>query len=258
MKQEILSNEEVAPGIFRMSIAIWGKAKDFIPGQFVHVRCSSRLNPLLRRPFSVHKVNSNSVEILYKVVGMGTKLLSEEKPGNELDITGPLGQGFSVRDSTEPVMILAGGMGVAPTLFLAHFLKNPWRQVLIGAKNDKCVLCEEEFRKIGCSVMVTTDDGSYGRKGYLSCLFEELMREKPPAFVYACGPVDLLREVAAICNIHKTPCEVSFENHMACGVGACLGCVIAVKTENGIGYKRVCREGPVFKADAIAWDNLVA
>ncbi len=258
MKQEILSNEEVAPGIFRMGIAIWKRIQSACPGQFVHIRCSSTFEPLLRRPLSIHEIDSNEVKLLYKVIGSGTKLLSEKKPGEKLDIVGPLGHGFNVEPSPESVMIVAGGIGAAPVLFLAHFLKAARKQVLIGARTGELILYEEEFKKLGFSVEVTTDDGSYGKKGLVSSLFEEFLKRETPAIVYACGPVALLKEVADTCGNCGIPCQVSIENQMACGVGACLGCVIKTKEKDGSTiYRRVCKDGPVFDASIVSWESLI-
>ncbi len=258
MKQEILSNEEVAPGIFRMSVVGWKEIQSALPGQFLHVRCSTTFDPLLRRPFSIHDANSNEVKLLYKIIGSGTKLLSEKKAGEKLDIVGPLGHGFSVEPPPESVLIVAGGIGIAPMLFLARFVKAARKQVLIGARTGELILYEEEFKKLGFSVEVTTDDGSYGSKGQVSALFKEFVKGQAPMTVYACGPVALLKEVADTCSSYNIDCEVSLENQMGCGVGACLGCVIKTKLkDNGIIYKRVCREGPVFDANTVSWENLI-
>ncbi len=288
MKQEILSNEEAAPGIFRMGVAVWERIQSACPGQFVHIRCSSAFDPLLRRPLSIHGINSKEVKLLYKVIGKGTKLLSEKKAGEKLDIIGPLGHGFHVEPSPELVMIVAGGMGIAPLLFLAQTLRNmkaaaaapdsirghPAQagdagnskakrfaagkdiRILVGARTGECILCEEEFKKQGFPVEVTTDDGSCGKKGVVSSLFKEFLKRETPAMVYACGPAALLKEVADTCGNYNLPCQVSLENRMACGVGACLGCAIKTKEKNGsIIYKRVCKDGPVFDANTIVWEG---
>ncbi len=258
VKQKIVSNEEVAPGVFRMSVEGWKEIQSASPGQFLHIRCSTTFEPLLRRPFSIHDVDSNEVRILYKVIGCGTKLLSEKKPGDKLDVVGPLGHGFSIEPPSESVVIVAGGIGVAPMLFLARLIKARRKQVLIGARTRGLILYEEEFRRPGCSVEVTTDDGSYGKKGQVSALLREFLRGQKPAIVYACGPVGLLKEIANTCSSYNTLCQVSLENRMGCGVGACLGCVIRTKEKDGSTiYRRVCREGPVFDAGTVSWGSLI-
>jgi len=257
VKQEILTNEKIAPNIFRAGIAVWEEGKSSSPGQFLHIRCSSTFTPLLRRPLSIHEVNSNEISILYKVVGIGTELLSKKDPGEELDIIGPLGKGFSLNPVAGSVVIVAGGMGIAPTFFLARSLKASKKQVLIGARTAGLVLCEEILKEAGCAVSVATDDGSYGEKGQVSTLFRKFMNGEKPDIVYACGPAALLKEVAGACADYGVPCEVSLEGYMACGVGACLGCAVKMKGENGsLVYKRVCRDGPVFDANMVLWEDL--
>jgi dihydroorotate dehydrogenase electron transfer subunit len=280
VKQKILSNEEIAPGIFRMAVSIWEEAQKACPGQFIHIRCSPFNDPLLRRPLSIHELTPETVGVLYRVVGKGTDLLSKRKRGETLDVIGPLGCGFRTKPAGEPVVIVAGGMGVAPLLFLAQSLMNvdrdieakqvppqnrlaslPLRQrdvrVLIGAKTKEFILCEEEFRKLGCSVDIATDDGSYGQKGYVSSLFEESIRKKKPGQVFVCGPNAMLKEIAIVSARRAVECQVSFENQMGCGVGVCLGCVIKTRERDGIsGYRRVCRDGPVFDARTVLWDEL--
>ena len=280
MRQKVLSNEGIAPGIFRMTVSIWEKAEKACPGQFIHIRCSSLNDPLLRRPLSIHELTPEIVGILYRVVGKGTALLSRRKREEALDVIGPLGCGFRAKPAGGPVVIVAGGMGVAPLLFLAQSLMNtdrhmeakqappqnrraslPLQQkdvsVLIGAKSGELILCEEEFRKLGCSAEVATDDGSCGQKGYVSSLFEESIEKRKPGQVFACGPNAMLREIATASARRAIECQVSFENQMGCGVGVCLGCVIRTKEGDGIsGYRRVCRDGPVFDARTVLWDEL--
>lgn len=265
LKRKVLSNEEIAPDIFRVRMEIWDEVKSACPGQFIHVRCSSLYDPLLRRPFSIHEVNRDTVGILYRVVGKGTVLLSEKKRGDMLDVMGPLGSGFKILPGRGPFVIAAGGMGAAPMIFLAKIISgmvkdsagkfgNADIKVLIGAQTKKLVLCEEDFKKLGCSVEVATDDGSYGREGYVSRLFNELVGKMKPLRVYACGPGAMLREIAIEAFKYKVSCQMSFEARMGCGVGVCLGCVVKMKEPDGsLVYKRVCREGPVFDAEAVVW-----
>ena len=292
MLQEILSNEEVAGGIFRMAISSWPEVQDAHAGQFIHIRCSSLYDPLLRRPFSIHERNQDSLVILYRVVGKGTDLLSKRKPGEKIDVIGPLGCGFKAEPSAESALIVAGGMGVAPLLFLAQTIRNeivvaelarlkkskasfattgetiraeqvlPVQRgaehikVLLGARTRGLVLCEEKFKKLDCSVEITTDDGSYGEKGYVSLLFKKVFEEAKPSKVYACGPWEMLREIAGMSRNCGVRCQVSIESQMGCGVGACLGCVIETKRPDGsICYRRVCKEGPVFDAKTVVWED---
>jgi len=210
--------------------------------------------PLLRRPFSIHKAGGSVIEILYEVIGKGTEILAKRKAGEHLDIIGPLGNGFSFQLSAKsryrPVLV-AGGMGVAPLVFLAQKLKNYKGLVLIGARTKKQILCEKEFQKAGFDVKIATDDGSAGFRGRVTDLLEDLLQAPSDKLraIYACGPRPMLKEISRLAGKYKIPSQISLEEHMACGIGACLGC--AVNTEEG--SRRVCREGPVFKAQEIIW-----
>jgi dihydroorotate dehydrogenase electron transfer subunit len=204
-------------------------------------------------------------------VGTGTELLSTKKPGESLDLLGPLGHGFDVHkpvtEHRTPILI-AGGMGVAPLLFLAERLAGrggPKARVLIGARTAKQILCEKEFKKYSCDVTIATDDGSRGHKGLVTELLTShlltvncqhpALSEKPVSpsgvlsTIYACGPKPMLQAVSGIAREHVLAAQLSLEAHMACGIGACLGCVVKTKA----GYERVCKEGPVFDALDIVW-----
>ncbi|MDD5669413.1 MAG: hypothetical protein PHE58_05220 [Candidatus Omnitrophica bacterium] len=178
-----------------------------------------------------------------------------KKPGEFLDIIGPLGNGFSYRDNDEKnpgsVILIGGGMGVAPLVFLAERVKKQKIIVLLGAGTKAHIHCENDFRKIGCEVKIATDDGSRGFHGRVTSLFEELLTKQFPlrANVYACGPAPMLKALCAISGKHNIQTQISLESHMSCGFGACLGCVINTRD----GYKRVCKEGPVFQAEEVIW-----
>jgi dihydroorotate dehydrogenase electron transfer subunit len=183
--------------------------------------------------------------------------LSRRKPGDILDIIGPLGNGFSLKKGR--AIIVAGGVGVAPLVFLAEKLislraksSELRAEVLIGAKTKNHILCEKEFKDLGLNVTIATDDGSRGFKGRVTEALDYLLRAKSRELptIYACGPAPMLKAVSAIAKKHKIPAQLSLEAHMACGIGACLGCV--VKTTQG--FKRVCKEGPVFGSQELIWD----
>jgi len=287
IKAKILSNINIGSNYYKMSLEAPYIAKAAKPGQFVMVRCSDSTGPLLRRPFSIHRVKGQKgIEILYEVIGKGTEILSEKKKKEYIDVLGPLGNGFSFsslvpsafakasadRRPSSLVFLIAGGIGVAPLIFLAEKLVSAKPIVLIGAKTKKLILCEKDFKKIGAKVHVATDDGSYGYKGFISELFKDMLRRTtdacPPkpwrrrkgrrttdegrlTTICACGPELMLKAIADICNKEKIPCEVSLETKMACGFGACLSC--AVKLKGGSSYKLACKDGPVFNADEITW-----
>ncbi|MBU4590714.1 MAG: dihydroorotate dehydrogenase electron transfer subunit [Candidatus Omnitrophica bacterium] len=239
IRAKILQNKKVCGDYYKMALDAPYIAKNAKPGQFVQVRCSDGTEPLLRRPFSVHKVKGKTVEILYEIIGQGTEILSERNTGETLDVLGPLGNGFTL--SNMPAVIIAGGIGVAPLVFLAEELakKKIKAIVLIGAKTKNMILCEKDFKNTGAEVKIATDDGSKGCKGFVSNLFEKAVGK----IVYACGPAQMLKCVADMCKKKKMHCEISLEEKMACGIGACLGCAVKVK---GGGYKLACKDGPVF------------
>ena len=277
-KVAILANEEVAPGYFRMVLRANRVAEEAGAGQFIHVRVSDKYEPLLRRPFSIHRIGQkrkaekfkaeslklDDIEILYEVVGEGTRILAKKAAGEELDILGPLGRGFDLPEDLEAAILVAGGMGVAPLLALAdEIVKIEKRKVrntyvIIGARTKRLVLCEDDFRDLGMEVKVATDDGSKGYKGLAPDLLKELLLtlDPRPPTIFACGPREMLREIDAISVNQEIPGRLSLESQMGCGVGACQGCVIRVKSLKSEveSYQRVCKDGPVFRAGEIIWE----
>lgn len=258
-RAEIVSNQVVAPGYYKMVLASERIAKKVKPGQFVHIRCSESYQPLLRRPFSIHsQIDGQTFSLLYQVVGTGTALLSQKKPRQSLDVLGPLGQGFETYPQDERAILVGGGIGVAPLLFLAQQLLKGKKQVilLLGAKTKDRLLAVSDFKSLDVEVTVTTEDGSAGSRGIVSDLFEQtlLTTDRPrKTTIYACGPEAMLARITTISLIYDFPCQVCLEEMMACGVGACLSCVVATKQ----GYRRVCAEGPVFDGGEIEWEKIV-
>lgn len=278
-KCRVLDHQQIAPRYFQLTLASAYISSNAKPGQFVQVRCSEEYDPLLRRPFSIHRISKKTkrFSLLYEVVGKGTELLSQAKVGAELDLLGPLGNGFSIdksksrlagsrktlsssnKEAGQTAILVGGGMGVAPLVSLAEQITNDKFQmtnslhVLIGAKNKKQVLCEKTFREITDKVLVCTDDGSLGQKSLVSdILLEKLSVVSCQSLViYACGPKAMLKAVADIAAQKKIACQVSMEARMACGIGTCLGCVIKTKD----GYKKVCNDGPVFNSKEIIWQS---
>jgi dihydroorotate dehydrogenase electron transfer subunit len=265
IKARLVYNQRVRDNYLHCALRAPKIAHNASPGQFVNVRLNETFIPLLRRPLSIHKVSGSNIEFLYEVIGPGTEILAQKKPGAYLDVIGPLGNGFDYRlalaDYTLPILI-AGGMGVAPLIFLAEKLAEVKSQkskvkslVLIGAKNKNKIICIKEFRKLGCEVKIATDDGSLGFRGKVTELLKKVLPKNPGTCelknsIYACGPRPMLREIAFIAKRCNIPAQVSLEEHMACGIGACLGCAVNTKQT----FKRVCKEGPVFNAAEIVWE----
>lgn len=260
---KILENEEIGPERYKMALSAPQIGRQAKPGQFIHVRVSKSFPPLLRRPFSVHRVQGQKIEILYKVVGKGTEILSRKSKDEYLDILGPLGKGYQLPSATSKIsdiILVAGGTGVASLLFLAESISvaNPELSilVLIGAKNREELLSEGDFRRLGCRVEVATENGTKGYKGLASDLLQKylpLSGDKPKSIVFACGPSEMLKMIGKISMKHRFSCQVSLEERLACGVGACLGCVVKAKGSTYT-YKRVCKDGPVFDAGELIWE----
>ncbi|NOY53283.1 MAG: dihydroorotate dehydrogenase electron transfer subunit [Deltaproteobacteria bacterium] len=249
LSSELIKNEEVALGIRRLTLSLDGDLYSCAPGRFVMVRASSSLDPLLGRAFSVHDYAAQRLSILYRVAGRGTEWISRRKPGERLNLTGPLGTGFDVTSPVRKAVLIAGGVGVAPFRFLARTLRDRGVKVILfyGARTAAELVPLDEFAASGMTVLTATDDGSLGEPGTVTELFREHLRKTSPSEsvkVYACGPRPMLLEVARMTRGAGIDCEVSLESVMACGLGTCMGCVI--RTTGG--YRRVCREGPVFDA----------
>lgn len=253
---EIIRTETLAAGIHRFTLKAPDMAAAARPGQFVMVRVGTGMDPLLRRPFSVHQVAEGGLlQILFKVIGKGTAWIAGLQPGRELDLLGPLGRGFDHSASAGGHCLVGGGIGIAPLLFLAKKLLQTNGasavKVLLGARTgEEIVSLAEDFGALGLEVLTTTEDGSLGRQGQVTDLMTTLPQGTPPT-VYACGPYPMLRAVTGLCRSRGWACQVSLETVMACGLAACLGCAVSRFDMNG--YVHVCKDGPVFDADEVAW-----
>lgn len=225
-------------------------AKRAKPGQFLHIKVDEKTT-ILRRPLSIHKIEKNLVYILFRVRGRGTKLLAQCKKGDNFDVIGPLGKGFTIKPKTS--ILIAGGMGVAPLVFLAEKMtetkkSKPKNQnlILLGAKSKKEILAENEFKKTGFNIKIATEDGSRGYKGSVVDLLGKLLiaiDKRQAVNLYACGPKEMFYEIKKILKKYpQIQAQVSFEQFMGCGLGICYGCAIETKE----GYKKVCKDGPVF------------
>lgn len=250
----IVEHVEVSPGYKIMTIAAVDFTNISHPGQFVLIKCGTSYDPFLRRPLSIHRVDRNKGEasFLYQIKGTGTKWLSVQHEGDVLQILGPLGQGFRYSGSNKKGLLIGAGVGVAPLLFLAQelaFLK--WKlTVLIGARNVQGLLAVPELNQYGI-VKTITEDGSSGTRGTIVDLINEEVKIAKWDMIFACGPSGVLKEVKKISTQRGIPAQISLEERMACGVGACLGCVCKL-AETG-DYVRICKEGPVFNAREVAF-----
>lgn len=257
---KIFSNREICPGYYRMRISCGQVYQDALPGQFVMLRLAGQLSPLLRRPFSIHDVimertGVTGFDILYKIIGKGTGALSRSRAGDEVDVLGPLGRGFTTWGNFRRIHMVAGGIGVAPFVFLAkHLMRQGYSgsqiTLFVGGRSCEDLLCLEMFEDLGIQVIVTTDDGSAGSQCLVTQPLRESLRQQKPEILFACGPIPMLREVIAISRKDGIPCQVSIEAMMACGMGACLGCAVENR-DSSEKYSHACMDGPVFEADRI-------
>ena len=247
-KAKITSHQRIAPGVFLMSLASPRMAATARPGQFIHLKPAAPGPLLLRRPFSINRVKGNRLFIMYRVVGRGTSLFSSLPVGTEIDVLGPLGRGFEIRRKYKEHVILAGGMGLAPMQFLADRLRTMKldARLFYGCAGKKDMLpCPSPGR------VIATDDGSCGYRGFVTDAFLSQLEELKKPAVYACGPWPMLKKTALICHQRNIDCQVSLEAFMACGVGACQGCVVKGVRE----YVTVCLQGPVFDSREIDWEQ---
>ena len=269
-KTTILSNQEISPDYFRMKILAPGISDLASPGQFVMLRAQVTEEPLLRRPFGIFATgllpsdcdglpDKEYVEILYKVVGRGTRLMRELHEGDRVELLGPLGQGFELAAQGREQILVGGGIGLVPLYMLASELVKTSRvRLLIGGRSRKDVLVVTEFERLGVETYVSTDDGTLGEQGPVTQVLERKLNKYPDAAVYACGPMPMLEAVQRICQPRQVDLQVSLEAFMACGVGACLGCVVkgAGHSEADPHYLCTCKEGPVFRAEQLDWQLL--
>lgn len=252
LRLPVLDHTEVRPNIMRLV----AEAPEFraVPGQFVHVLCGESWDPLLRRPLSIHNLESDRLSLLYEICGKGTQLLARKSAGDMLDLIGPLGSGFDPpKSDDQPVLLIGGGIGVAPLYFLSRSLIRSGRTAacsfLIGARTANSLVCLDEISECGMSVIISTDDGTMGYHGFVSCLLDQCLASTEICpMIYACGPTPMLKAVVSIAETNGTECQISTEAKMACGVGACMSC--AIMSRSG-GYVRTCKEGPVFYSSEV-------
>lgn len=245
----VLDNRALATGYHRINLQAPAIARLAVPGQFVQVFMTSRHSPMLPRPFSIYRADPGAGELtlLVEIKGRGTALLAEVSAGAALKLLGPLGRGFP---STPPHSVLvAGGMGIVPLAFLAAFTEEP-KTLIYCARTAGLLVCPRpELDRPGLNIIEATDDGSRGEQGTAADLLSR--RIEGAGAVFACGPRLMLAAVNKICRRSGVKAWFSLEERMACGIGACLGCAVATTG----GYRRVCRDGPVFPAEEVIFDE---
>ena len=255
----IVSNERDTDQYFRLVLRAPQIAPLIRPGQFAHVRILPLKDALLRRPFSIFQVADGTFSILYKTVGKGTDALARMRAGEEVSGIAPLGHGFTVpKAGGETPLLVAGGYGMAAMFLLAQ--RSPQKGgVFVGGRRRVDILCEKDFAAIGWEVRVATEDGSHGEKGLVTQpLLAEIRNSKfdiRNCKLFACGPTPMLKAVGKLAEEFNVPAELSMDEHMCCGVGTCLTCVIKVKSGDSWEYQRTCTEGPVYDSRQIVWEE---
>jgi dihydroorotate dehydrogenase electron transfer subunit len=238
--------------VFRLTLEAPKLAAAARPGQFAMLGCGSGFDPFLRRPLSIHRVQgvSGTVSFLCRVRGRGTEWLASRRQGEAVSLLGPLGRGFRYEGNSKRALLVSAGIGVAPLLFLAETLMGlNWTiTILIGARTRKGILCRSDFERYG-RVLVSTDDGSAGRRGSVVDLLRKVFDKDSYAQIYACGPQPVLGAVSQLSADKGIPAQLSLEERMACGLGACMGCVCQGADPSRM--VRVCADGPVFDASEV-------
>ena len=252
LKASVIENRQLINNHYLLTLQPLKKIKKPGPGRFFMLTVDDGLDPLLKRPFSIHRWTGGNFQILYRVAGKGTHLLSKKKQGDTMEAIGPLGNGFNVGKTQNNIILVAGGIGIAPVFALAETVSKRKPLLFYGTRTKKEALCIDNLKSLGIKPVMSTDDGTLGTKGnIINVMKKHLTRStlSTDCVIYACGPGPMLRSLSEFTKKHGLNAYAALEQNMACGLGTCLGCV--VNTVNG--YKRVCKEGPVFPIDEIIW-----
>lgn len=257
VKARIMEKEYLKNDIVKFSVKADGIVKNAKPGNFLEIKVSETTYPFLRRPISIYNIRKDEeiLEFIVQIKGEGTKLLCEKKIGDIVDVIGPLGFGTFKYEKYQNIAIIGGGIGVFPLYELAKEAKEAKEQnknvnIYLGFRNKDYVVLEKEFKNVSNKLVVTTDDGSYGNSGFAIKFLEEDLKIKKVDCIYACGPLPMLRAIKELSIKENIPCQVSLEQRMGCGIGACLGCSVkkANSSKENPQYFQVCKGGPVFFA----------
>ena len=258
MNQTLIHQKAITQDIFHMTFNAPEIAREAQPGQFVHMRITEGIDPLLRRPLSIHRVHrqKGTLEILYRVVGRGTALMSKAESGDSFDLMGPLGKGFRIDDSFTHALVVAGGMGSAPVFFLIDELVEYGKQVTFfwGAKTGQEIFGVDALKQAGVEVHTATEDGTLGVCGLVTDPLSQFLSSPDTQTSYegfVCGPKPMLKCIQEIIVDTSITWQASLEEKMACGMGVCIGCAVQTQT----GYQMVCSDGPVMDLKEIVFDG---
>ena len=243
----IVQKHSLAREVYSYTLSAGRIARSAQAGQFVHVLCPG--HSTLRRPLSLCRIDPDKgqIRLVFEVRGEGTKALSSLREGDMMDIMGPLGHGFALLDPAKRVVVVGGGIGVPPMLEVAAHYGANCRAVL-GFRSADAVILTRDFEALGCEVLLSTDDGTRGRKGFVTQSLQETLEREPADMIYACGPLPMLKGVASIARQQGIRCQVSLEERMGCGIGACLVCACKTQKDGKESYSHVCKDGPVFES----------
>lgn len=247
----VIEKTEISTGIFSYVILCPEVAKNAKCGQFVHIRVPGFT---LRRPISICDIDkeNGTIRIVFEIRGKGTEKLTEINTGDEIDMIAPLGNGFTLNEIPEgkKIVVIGGGIGVPPLYAVA---KNYGTQAIaiIGFRSHDKIILQSDFTSAGAETITCTDDGSYGVKGVVTIPLFEKLEQESIAKIFACGPTPMLKAIIGAAKLYNIPCEVSLEQRMACGVGACVGCACTINRGGKQFTLRVCKDGPVFKAEEV-------
>jgi dihydroorotate dehydrogenase electron transfer subunit len=255
---QIIFNKKIASGTFLMGLKSAEIVIQARPGQFVMIRVGPNTDPLLRRPFSICGTRGDDLFlILYRVVGKGTAIMSNAVKGEKLSVVGPLGRGFEPPEPGRKSLLVAGGIGVAPLVFLGQAVKNNL-VFIAGYRSANEIVPIEQVCLSLTDISIATDDGTAGHPGFVTELLETHLAGSAEGHpkIFTCGPLPMLKRVAALTIERDIPCQVSLEATMACGLGACQGCAVTASKKGNKTYYHVCQEGPVFDVHALDWESL--
>lgn len=263
---EVSRNEEIQINYFLMKVTLPASFAEPLPGQFVMIRIAGLHDPFLSRPISIYSFSRGksqcAIELLYRVAGKGTQILAGLIKGSQVEISGPLGGSYTLGPLKKNIVFIAGGIGIAPLSWLAQYLcrkdglAKDAMTFYLGAQTAEALVGLDRIQKLCYDIAMCTDDGSLGKKALVTGIFQKDIKRYSPSdtMIYACGPKAMLQLLSTILS-GKYACQVSLEERMACGVGACVGCAVAVKDEKGgKTYRRVCADGPVFELKDVIWE----
>lgn len=245
----IVQKKQLTSDVYSVVLECPGIASQAVPGQFVHIGVPGFQ---LRRPVSICELDETRLRLVFQVRGAGTKALAALEPGASMDLLGPLGNGFPALPAGSKVLLVGGGIGVPPLLALARRYGTD-ATALLGSRSQDAVILEDDFSQV-CDTRIATDDGSRGRRGFVSSLLEQRLTEGPADMVFACGPTAMLKGIVTITQAHGVPAKISVEERMACGVGACLVCACRTVRDGKEIYSHVCTDGPVFDGGEVVFE----